>query len=73
MMTETELLKAIYEELRVIKEELKKLNNKIEALEVGLIQEEDISEEEAKELDKLSNETRKVGIAWDELKNELGL
>jgi len=73
MMTETELLKAIYEELRVIKEELKKLNNKIEALEVGLIQEEDISEEEAKELDKLSNETRKVGIAWDEIKNELGL
>ena len=73
MMTETELLKAIYEELKVIKEELKKLNNKIEALEVGLIQEEDISEEEAKELDKLSNETRKVGIAWDELKNELGL
>lgn len=73
MMTETELLKAIYEELKVIKKELKKLNNKIEALEVGLIQEEDISEEEAKELDKLSNETRKVGIAWDELKNELGL
>jgi len=73
MMTETELLKAIYEELKVIKKELKKLNNKIEALEVGLIQEEDISEEEDKELDKLSNETRKVGIAWDELKNELGL
>ncbi len=72
-MAETELLKAIYEELKVIKEELRKLNSKIEILEAGLIQEEEISEDEAEKLDKLSEETRKCGIPWEKLKTELGL
>lgn len=62
MSTEAELLKAIYDELKVIKEELKKLSSKIELIEAGLIQEEEISEEEAKELDRFAEETKKNGI-----------
>jgi len=72
-MTEIELLKAIYEKLKVIKDELRKLNSKIEIIEAGLIQEEKISENEAEELDRLSKETRKSGIPWEKLKAELGL
>ena len=73
MSAEAELLKAIYDELRVIKEELKKLSSKIELIEAGLIQEEEISEEEAKELDRLAEETKKNGIPWEKLKAELDL
>ena len=73
MSAEAELLKAIYDELKVIKEELKKLSSKIELIEAGLIQEEEISEEEAKELDRLAEETKKNGIPWEKLKAELGL
>ncbi len=73
MSIDAELLKAIYEELKVIKEELKRLNSRIELIEAGLIQEEEIDEEEAKELDRLAEETRKDGISWEKLKAELGL
>jgi len=73
MSIDTELLKAIYEELKVIKEELKRLNSRIELIEAGLIQEEEIDEEEAKELDRLAEETKKNGIPWEKLKAELGL
>ncbi len=73
MNAEAELLKAIYDELKVIKEELKKLSSKIELIEAGLIQEEGISEEEAKELDRLAEETKKNGIPWEKLKAELDL
>ena len=66
MSAEAELLKAIYDELKVIKEELKKLSSKIELIEAGLIQEEEISKEEAKELDRLAEETKKNGIPWEE-------
>jgi len=40
---------------------------------VGLIQEEEISEEETKELDRLAEETRKDGIQWEKFKAELDL
>jgi len=73
MSTDAELLKAIYEELKVIKEELKRLNSRIELIEAGLIQEEEISEEEIEELDRLANEVRKSGIPWEKLKAELDL
>ncbi len=53
--------------------ELLKVNDKIELIEAGLIQEEEISEEEAKELDRLVDETGKSGIPWEKLKAELGL
>ncbi|AAB89543.1 predicted coding region AF_1713 [Archaeoglobus fulgidus DSM 4304] len=59
--------------MKIIREELKKLSSKIELLEAGMIQEEEISEEEAKELDRLVEETKKNGIPWEKLKAELGL
>jgi uncharacterized protein with PIN domain len=68
--TEAELLKAIYEESRVIKEELRRLSSRIELIEAGLTQEEEISEEEAKELDKLAEEAKKDGVPWEKLKAE---
>ncbi len=70
MSTEAQLLKKIYEELKAIRNEIANLNKKIESL---IIPEEEISEEEAKELDRLAKETREKGIDWDELKEELGL
>ncbi|RLI86060.1 MAG: hypothetical protein DRO98_05930 [Archaeoglobales archaeon] len=72
-MSTPELLNAIYEELKVIKEELKRLNSKIELIEASLIQEEEVSREEVEELDELSRETRENGIPWEKLKTELGL
>jgi len=71
--TEAEFLRAIYDELKMIREELKKLTSKIELIETGLIQEEEISEEEEKELDELAEETRKEGIPWEKLKAEINL
>ena len=73
MSTDIDLLKVIYEEIKAIKEELRKLNSRIEIIEAGLIEGEEISEKEAKELDKLAEETRKHGIPWDKLKAELDL
>ena len=73
MSADAELLKVIYEELREIKEELKRLNSRMELIELGLIQEEEIDEEEAKELDVLAEETRKTGTPWEKLKAELDL
>lgn len=72
-MSTPELLNAIYEELKVIKEELKRLNSKIELIEASLIQEEEVSREEVEELDELARETRENGIPWEKLKAELGL
>ena len=73
MSTDIELLKAIYEEIKAIKEELRKLNSRIELIETELIEKEEISEKEARELDKLAEETRRHGISWNELKAELDL
>ena len=73
MNTEAEFLRAIYDELKMIREELKKLTSKIELIETGLIQEEEISEEEEKELDELAEETKKEGIPWEKLKAEINL
>ena len=73
MSIEIELLKAIYDELKIIKEELKKLSSKIELIEAGLIQEEEISEEEVKEPDRLAEETKKNWIPWEKIKAELDL
>jgi diketogulonate reductase-like aldo/keto reductase len=37
------------------------------------IEEIELDDDEMKELDRLAEETRKCGIAWDDLKAELGL
>jgi len=71
--TEAEFLRAIYDELKMIREKLKKLTSKIELIETELIQEEEISEEEEKELDELAEETKKEGIPWEKLKAEINL
>ena len=39
----------------------------------GLIQEGEMSESEAEELDRLAKETREKGVSWKSLKAELGL
>lgn len=51
---------------------MKRLNSRIELIEAVLIQEEEVSEEEIEELDRLANEMRKDG-SMEKLKAELDL
>jgi hypothetical protein len=44
-----------------------------DAIDLSQIPSEDISSEEAEELTKLSEETKKEGMSWDKAKAELGL
>jgi len=60
-------LKSIYEELKIIRDVIKKLTDKIEFIELTLIGEEEISTEDAEELDKLAKETREKGVEWEKL------
>lgn len=43
------------------------------SLKVDMLKEEEVSEEEAKELERLAEETFKIGKPWEEIKKELGL
>ena len=52
---------------------IKKLTDKIEFIELALIGEEEISMEDAEELDKLAKETREKGVEWEKLKARLDL
>jgi hypothetical protein len=61
MNSDAEFLRAIYEVIRIINEDLKELSRKVESLEILLIPEEEISEEEAERLDRLAEETREIG------------
>jgi hypothetical protein len=72
-MVEDVNLKSIYEELKIIRDVIKKLTDKIEFIELALIGEEEISMEDAKELDKLAKETREKGVEWEKLKARLDL
>ncbi len=73
MNSDAELLRAIYEEIKVTNENLKELSRKVESLEMLLIPEEEISEEEAERLDRLAKETREKGISWESIKANLNL
>ena len=70
MSAGTQILEKIFEEIKAIKSEITDLNKKIESL---IIQEEEISEEESKELDMLAKETREKGVDWEQLKREFEL
>ncbi|MCP8323653.1 MAG: hypothetical protein L6N96_05705 [Candidatus Methylarchaceae archaeon HK02M2] len=72
-MVEDVNLRAIYEELKVIRDVIKKLTDKIEFIELALIGEEEISMEDAEELDKLAKETREKGVEWEKFKARLDL
>lgn len=63
----------IFEELKTIKSEIKKLSDKIELIELALIQEEEITKEEIEELKRLSKEAREKGIDWEKFKAKIGL
>jgi len=67
-----ELIKSTLEKrIAVLEDKINLINEKIEDLNLFFIQEEDIGEEELKELEKLSIETKKNGISWKKLKAEL--
>ena len=73
MIKDRELIRLIYEEVKAVREEISRLDEKITSLEVALIPQEEISEEEAQELKRLSAETRKSGIDWEEIRAKLDL
>ena len=70
MNSEAELLRAIYDEVTSMSNELKKLEGRIGHIELSLIQ-EDTTEDDITELDRLAEQTRKDGIEWSTLKSEL--
>ena len=72
MNSEAELLRAIYDEVTSMSNELKKLEGRIGHIELSLIQ-EDTTEDDITELDRLAEQTRKDGIEWSTLKSELNL
>ena len=60
-------------QLKTIKDELNRIGSKIEIIELASIPEEEISKEDAEELDGLVIEVKENGIEWDDLKPRLDL
>ncbi|HWQ19630.1 MAG TPA: hypothetical protein VN455_07615, partial [Methanotrichaceae archaeon] len=63
MSSEAELLKAIYEEIKAVNRNLDDLSSRVDLLEMLLIPEEEISRSDSERLDRLSEETRRKGVA----------
>jgi hypothetical protein len=66
------MLRLIHRDVREIKDEVARLGKRIELLELLLLQEEELSEEEVEELDRLAEESDNL-MAWAKFKKRLGL
>ena len=59
--------------VREMKKKLGEMEIELLKLKVDMLKEEEVSEGEAEELERLVEETFKIGKPWEEIKKELGL
>ena len=72
-MSESVNIALILKDIQLMREKLDEIEEELLKLKIRELEEEEVSEEELKELERLSRETLKDGIPWEEAKKELGL
>ncbi|WP_297497521.1 hypothetical protein [Thermococcus sp.] len=72
-MGESVNISLILRDIQLMRKKLDEIEEELLKLKIGGLGEEEVSEEELKELERLSKETLKNGIPWEEAKRELGL
>ncbi len=63
----------ILRDIQLMRKKLDEIEEELLKLKMQEIEEEEVSEEELRELERLSKETLEDGISWEEAKKELGL
>ncbi len=72
-MSESVNIALILKDIQLMRKKLDEIEEELLKLKIRELEEEEVSEEELKELERLSKETLKDGIPWEEAKKELGL
>ena len=72
-MSESVNLALILKDIQLMRKKLDEIEEELLKLKISELEEEDVDEEELRELEKLSKETLEKGIPWEEAKKELDL
>jgi len=72
-MSESVNIALILRDIQLMRKKLDEIEEELLKLKMQEIEEEEVGEEELKELERLSKETLEDGISWEEAKKELGL
>ncbi|MDI3474569.1 MAG: hypothetical protein PWQ79_415 [Thermococcaceae archaeon] len=72
-MSESVNISLILRDIQLMRKKLDEIEKELLKLKIQELEEEEVTEEELQELEKLAEETRKSGITWEEAKKELGL
>ncbi|WP_258084274.1 hypothetical protein [Thermococcus thermotolerans] len=72
-MSESINIALILRDIQLMRKKLDEIEEELLKLKIQELEEEEVSEEELKELEKLSKETLENGVPWEEAKKELGL
>jgi len=72
-MSESVNIALILRDIQLMRKKLDEIEEELLKLKIQEIEEEEVGEEELKELERLSKETLEDGISWEEAKKELGL
>ncbi len=72
-MSESVNLALILKDIQLMRKKLDEIEEELPKLKMRELEEEEISEKELKELERLSKETFENGITWEDAKKELGL
>ncbi|ASJ01105.1 hypothetical protein [Thermococcus gorgonarius] len=72
-MGESINISLILRDIQLMRKKLDEIEEELLKLKIGELEEEEVSEEELEELERLSKETLKNGVPWEEAKKELGL
>ncbi|WP_297466821.1 hypothetical protein [Thermococcus sp.] len=71
-MSESVNLALILKDIQLMRKKLDEIEEELLKLKISELEEEDVDEEELRELEKLSKGTLEKGIPWEEAKKELG-
>jgi len=72
-LMEANHVNVLLEDVREMKKKLEEMEIELLKLKAGMLEREEVSEDEAKELERLAKETFEIGKPWKEVKKELGL
>jgi len=72
-MSESVNIALILRDIQLMRKKLDEIEEELLKLKIQKLEEEEVSDEELIELDRLSKETLENGISWEEAKKELGL
>jgi hypothetical protein len=72
-MSESVNISLILRDIQLMRKKLDEIEKELLKLKIQELEEEEITNEELEELERLSKEARESGIPWEEAKKELGM